>query len=258
MKFFFVIFGSLVLSSFTKQSLIDAKSSTEYFKVKENPFDSSQPVHILNNSSIKRLPGVIKDLSTALNQSTFKAKGLLNDHKLEIYLYDVYNKGFDTSAAVMYQPEENMYYLKLNSFNKKAADRALCATLIHELMHCILMDIDKNARKGDVKALGIVETFDSILGKKSFNSDGSFFMLMNTGEAGQHELIYRLFFGDMILLMKQFGSIHEEYFWGSKEPEYLLWSGLQRIKEYSELTYGERWKIETSIFRAKGLLAADE
>jgi len=248
MKFAFVFISSFFLSHF-------AKSSPNYFKVKEDPFDSTQSIRILNNSSIKRLPGVIRDLSAALNQSTFKAKGLLNDNKLAIYLYDVYSKTFDTSAAVMYQPDENMYYLKINSFNKNAADKALAVTLIHELMHCILMDIDKNARKGDRKALAIVESFDSILTK---NPEYSFFTLMNTGEAGQHELMYRLFFKDMILLMKQFASIHGEFFWESKEPEYLLWSGLQRTKEYEKLAYEERREIETSILRAKGILVTDE
>lgn len=258
MKFIFVLLSLFVLTGFTKQNLIGTNSSSRYFKAIRSPFDSSQPIRICNNSSIKRLPDVIKDLSKALNQSAFKAKGFSNDSKLEIYLYDVYSKNFDTSAAVIYQPDENIYYLKINSSNKNAADGALAATLIHELMHCILMDIDKKARKGDGKARGIVAGFDSILAANPYSAEGSFFTLMNTGEAGQHELMYRLFFKDMILLMKQFASIHKESFWETKGPEYLLWSGLQRIREYEKLAYEERKNIETSILNAKGILVAEE
>ena len=252
MRFAFVLFSSFALTHFAKPSFPVTLSKDKV------PFDSLRSVRFLNNSSIQQLPSIVKDLSAALDQSTFKSKGLLDNDKLAIYLYDVYSKRFDTSAAVRYQPDNHMYYLKINSLNKNATDKALAVTLIHELMHCILMDIDKNARKGDRGALAMVKDFDSIVNRRSPGAPYSFFMLMNTGESGQHELMFRLFFKDMILLLKQFASLHNTVFFDAKEPEYLLWSGLQHTREYQKLSYDQRREIEISIFQAKGIAVSDE
>jgi hypothetical protein len=56
-----------------------------------------------------------------------------------------------------------------------------------------------------------------------FNND--FFVLMNSGDAGQHELMYRLFYPQMVSLLKRFAKIHGESFSDYDDPERIMWSG---------------------------------
>jgi len=142
--------------------------------------------------------------------------------------------------------------MQLNSFNKKASGKALAATLIHEIMHCVLLDMDKYARMADKKSIG-AGSFDSTLRRRYNISRDEFFSLMNSGEAGQHELMYRLFYRDMVSLLKQFAKVHREPFLDYRDPDFLVWSGLQKTAEYEKLSYEERREIETAILREKGL-----
>ena len=255
MKPIFILLSVVVFLSFTRQhnnvTRKEPASSNQFF-VKQSGFDSSQSIRIINNSSLKRLPGVIRDLSITLNKSAFQIKELLNKNGFAVDLSDVQGTGFEVSASVIYRHGDTAYHMQLNSFNKKASGKALAATLIHEIMHCVLLDMDKYARMADKKSIG-AGSFDSTLRRRYNISRDEFFSLMNSGEAGQHELMYRLFYRDMVSLLKQFAKVHREPFLDYRDPDFLVWSGLQKTAEYEKLSYEERREIETAILREKGL-----
>lgn len=251
MKPFFILFLMLFLFSFEGRpsDLLLQKASVSRSLA---PGDSLK-FRFANNSSLKRLPSVIRDLKVALSQSIFQEEGFLNENGFDISLYDAVCKTFDTSATVTYRPNDAVFYLKLNRFNRQASDRALAVTLIHEVMHCILMDIDKRARYGDAKAFSIVEHFNLQIRNPFGYSGNNFFNLMNRGDVGEHELMYQLFYRDMVFLLERFAQIHKPAFWHHEDAELLIWSGLQTTSGFQKLSSDEKREIAFSILKEKGI-----
>jgi hypothetical protein len=257
MKFASVIF----ITSFFAQSFgwkHDNITLTGYeipnqFRIKRAKADSSAPIRIVNASSLKRLPPVLRDLSTALDDSMFQERLLLGKNGLAIYVYDVTCNSFENSAAILYQPRDTIYHLKLNRFNQQATDRALAATLIHEIMHCVLLDIYTRAKQEEEKALTSIMSFGLNKNDTSrfFNND--FFVLMNTVNDGQHELIYQLFYPQMVSLLERFARIHKDAFLNHSNADQLMWSGLQKTSAYKKLGDEEKGDIELTILEAKGI-----
>ncbi len=224
-------------------------TSTRYeipnqFRIKLVDGDSSQSLRIINVSSLKRLPAVLTDLSTALNESIFQKDLLLGKKGLAIYIYDVTCSSFDNSASVLYHVGDTTYHLKLNRFNQQARDRALAATLIHEIIHCLLLDIYTRAKQEEEKALASVMSFGLNKNDTSSFFHNDFFVLMNSGNEGQHELIYQLFYPQMVSLLERFAKIHKEAFFDHNDAEHLMWSGLQKTIAYEKLGDEEKREIE--------------
>lgn len=251
----------ILLSSFFCFSLRWHEGSVTYSKsatsnqsrMKKADGDSSQSIQFINESSLKRLPSVIKDLTVAFNRSIFRNEYLLGGNGLTIYLYDVTCNGFENSAAVRYQVNDTIYHLKLNRYNQLATDKALAATLIHEIMHCVLLDIYKKAKAGEEKACVRIMSFGLSKNDTSSFLNNEFFGLVNSGDSGQHELIYRLFYADMVSLLEDFEAIHTGMLLNHKDAERLLWSGLQETNAYKKLRDQEKRDIELAILKAKGI-----
>lgn len=224
--------------------------------VASSSIHDSSKIHFSNNSSLRRIPSVIRDLSIALNESMFQWEGIVSWNRFSVDLRDVVHKSFDTSATVAYRPGDTVYYITLNKFNKQASDRALAVTLIHEIMHCVLMDIDRRARYGDEKALLLTERLNQKLKNPFGIADNSFFGMMNMGDAGQHELMYQFFYKDMVCLLERFAKIHKPVFFQHEDAELLIWSGLQFTSGYQKLSFEEKRKIEFTILREKGILTS--
>jgi hypothetical protein len=223
------------------------------FRMKRTDGDSSQSVQFINASSLKRLPSVLKDLTVAFNNSTFRDEYLRGGKRFAIYLYDVTCNGFENSAAVRYRVNDTIYHLKLNRYNQLATDKALAATLIHEIMHCVLLDICKRAKEGEEKARASIIGFGLSRNDTTIFFNNEFFGLMNSGDSGQHELIYRLFYTDMVSLLEHFETIHTGIQLDHKYAERLLWSGLQETNGYKKLLDQEKREIELVILKAKGI-----
>jgi hypothetical protein len=215
--------------------------------------EDSCRLHISNNSSLKRLPSVLKDLSIVLNRSSFGQQGLLNGNGFTIVLDDAGHETFDTSASVVHRWGDTVFYLELNRLNSLASDRALAVTLIHEIMHCILTDIDQRARSGDNEALSLVRGFDvrieDPLGKMKY----PFFDLMNQNAPGQHELMYQLFFTDMVQLLECFTRVHRDANSQYERSKLLMWSGLQETTGFQKMTTDEQKEILLAILEEKGI-----
>ena len=215
--------------------------------------DSSNSIRIINASSLKRLPFVIRDLSAAFNGSIFQDGFLLSKGGFAVYLYDVTCNSFEHAAAVTSYNRDTIYHLKLNRFNQRASDKALASTLIHEIMHCVLLDIYKRAQHGELKARNSVLNFQ--LNKNDttsfFNND--FFFMMNSGSRGQHELIQQLLYPHMVSVLQRFELIHTGESLPRREAEQLMWSGLQATIAYTKLSDEEKRTIESSILKAKGI-----
>ena len=257
MKLFFIIvvsFFSLCFTNYPDNNCVKGGFVSTNYEVKQVESDSPCAIKIINNSSLKYLPGVIRDLSIALKESDLAIGGLLNRKGFVIYLNDVRHKGFEVSASVSTRAESASYHVLLNRYNKQASDKALAATLIHEIMHCVLLDVYRNAIRQDSNALEIVKYLDSILKKRVLASNENFFFLMNSGEDGQHELMYHLLYPAMVSLLTRFAKIHRPAFFHHREPEILMWSGLQKTGQYKKLSSEERKEIETAILREKGLI----
>ena len=75
---------------------------------------------------------------------------------------------------------------------------------------------------------------------------------MNLGDAGQHELMYQLFYNDMVELLEQFARIHKPAFWQHEDAESLIWSGLQASSGFQKLGFEQKRQIEFAIMREKG------
>jgi hypothetical protein len=148
---------------------------------------------------------------------------------------------------------DTLYHVKLNRYNSRATDKALAATLIHEIMHCLLLHLDRKARRGDKKAAACILRFGLPKNHTSNFFADDFFVLMNRGEAGQHELMHQLFYSHMVALLKDFESIHENSFSDHFEAEYLMWSGLQFTDAYKKLRDEEKFEIALTIRKAKGI-----
>jgi hypothetical protein len=255
MKFRFILLSAVFLLSFGgKPGHI--KSAAPATHVAQTAMEDSPLLRITNNSSLKRLPLVIRDFSIALDQSTFQRDGLLNKDGFHIELRDVVSKGYETSATVAFRPDDTAYEMKLNRFNRRASDRALAVTLIHEFVHCILMDLDKRGRHGDEKALSIIERFNQKIKYTPGSCGSDFFGLMNCGGPGQHELMYQLFYQDMVLLLEQFAQIHKPAFQFREDAQDLMWSGLHATSGFLQLSLEEKIRIEIAILWEKGIAAA--
>jgi len=226
------------------------------FGIKRAVGDSSESIHIINASSLKQLPAVLRDLSAALNESMFQEGLLLDKNGIAIYLYDATCNSFENSAAIQYQVSDTIYHLKLNRFNQLATDKALAATLIHEIMHCVILDIYRRAKQEEEKALTRITSFGLNKNDTSSFFNNDFFVLMNTGNDGQHELIYQLFYPQMVSLLERFAGIHKEIFLDHREAEHLIWSGLQKTSAYKKLDEEEKREIELTILEAKGIKIA--
>jgi len=222
-------------------------------RIKKADRDSSQSIRIINTSSLKRLPAVVRDLSAALDESIFQEGLLLGKNGFAVYLYDVACNNFENSAAIRYQVNDTLYHLKLNRFNQRAADKALAATLIHEIMHCVLLDICKRAKQKEEKAIENIISFGLNRNDTSSFFNNDFFVKVNSGDEGQHELIYRLFYRRMVSLLERFAEIHKEPFFDHKEAEFLMWSGLQKTSAYKKLGNEEKREIELMILETKGI-----
>jgi len=214
--------------------------------------DSLQTIRFINTSSLKRLPGVISDLSKIFSGTIFQ-KGLPLGKGFAIYLYDVSCDNVENGAAVRYQVNDTIYHLKLNRFNRMATDKALAATLIHEIMHCVLLDINRRARQEERAAQVSILNFGLNKNDSSIFFNNEFFILMNKGESGQHELMYQLFYPQMVALLKSFVSIHKKTYLARGEAENLMWAGLQQTDSYKKLSDEEKKEIELTIFKAKGI-----
>ena len=256
MKSTFILITVFIYPMLIQKHQESFSRSTNYENVKKE--DSIQSIRIINESSLKRLPVVVKDLSIALRESDFRKNVFLSEDGFTVHLFDVTCKSFENAAAVRYQQHDTMYQLKLNRFNKQATDIGLAVTLIHEIMHCVLLDICKRAKEGDAHAIVMVNSFG--LPKKdssNFFSD-DFFTLMNSGDEGQHELIYHLLYPRMVSLLERFATIHGQSFFNPDQPTMLMWSGLQHIKDYKKLKKEERRNIELEILDAKGVHLEEE
>lgn len=223
------------------------------FQTTRDEGNSSHSIRFINSSSLKRLPTVLRDLSLAINEPTIQEEVFSGVNGLAIYLYDVTCSSFEHSAAIQYAVSDTVYHLKLNRFNRQATEKALATTLIHEIMHCVLLDIDKRAKEQDHNAIATVAGFGLNRNDTSnfFNND--FFVLMNSGDTGQHELMYRLFYPQMVSLLKRFAKIHGESFSDYDDPERIMWSGLQGTTAYKKLEDEEKRHIEQAILRTKGI-----
>ena len=132
----------------------------------------------------------------------------------------------------------------------QAEDKALAATLIHEIMHCVLLNIYRRAQKQDEQAFNSIKSF-------GFNNASEFFDLMNEGETASHELMYRLFYPRMVSILERFTEIHKQTL-NSKEAEFLMWSGLQKTNAFKKLSDDEKIDIGLTILKAKGFSVEQE
>ena len=250
---FVTFFFALLLRGQNNNNALTESLIPIEFKINQVNRDSSNPIRIINGSSLKRLPAVIRDLSTAFNGSIFRQGPLLDKKGFAVYIYDGTFKSIKESAAVEYSRGDTIYHMKLNSFNQYASDKALAVTLIHEIMHCILFDINKRARKNDERALSCIKNFGLNRNDTSGFFYDDFFFLMNDGNSGQHELMYRLFYPHMVSLLERFAVIHKKDFFNHEVAEFLMWSGLQFTSSYKKLGEEERREIESAILTAKGI-----
>ena len=250
-SFLFVVSFSVLASGWRQNDIGLAGSAIPNQPlVKQVSEDSSGSIHIINASSLKRLPAVLRDLFVALKDPIFQEGFFPGKSAFSVYLYDVTCDSFENSAALLYHNNDTVYQMKLNRFNRKATDKALAATLIHEFMHCILLEIYKTAIKGEEK------TFTDMIGPGLSRND--FFFLMNSGEDGQHELMYRLFYTRMVLLLEHFARIHKEAFSDHRNAEFLMWSGLQKTNAFKKLSDDEKIDIGLTILKAKGFSVEQE
>ena len=212
--------------------------------------DTSQYYRFINASSLKHLPSVIKDLNVALNKSKLKDGDFLNGVGFTIYLDDFDCKSFEKSAIAQ-KISDTLYHVKLNRFNSWATDKALAVTLIHETMHCLLLDLHRRAMQGDNKAAACILNFGLPKNDTTNFLNNDFFVLMNSGEPGQHELMLQLFYPQMVAVLKDFESIHDKAFSDHYKAEYLIWSGLQFTNGFKKLRDKEKEDIKWAIWRAK-------
>ena len=215
---------------------------------------SSHSIHFINASNLKRIPAVIRDLSVALNESTLQEEYLSERKGLTIYLNDFTSSSFEISAAVQHRRNDTIYHLKLNRFNQQATDMALAATLIHEIMHCVLMDIYRRAIHRDQKAIDNVTGFGPGKKDSTYNLENDFFYLMNSGNDGQHELISRFFYPQMVSLLKRFAIIHKRTFLlNRKKAGLMMWTGLHNTNAFKKLKDEDKIMILTTILEEKGI-----
>src|SRR5438128_1161487 len=136
MKLVFILLSQLALLTFEKkpEDVRVQEIAVPVCSTAKLTTEDSSRLRIINNSSLRHLPLVLRDLSLALSGSIFEREGLLNESGFNIDLHDAVCKSFDTSATVTYRPDDSVFYLKLNRCNRQASDRALAVTLIHEIV----------------------------------------------------------------------------------------------------------------------------
>jgi hypothetical protein len=216
--------------------------------------NSSLPViRFINASKLRRIPGVLRDLSIALNESMLNEQFLYEGKNITVYLYDVTCKSFEVSAVVRYFPGDTMYRLSLNSYNQQATDLALAATLIHEIMHCVLMNMYERALLREQRAIGNVRRFGPGENDPAHDLESDFFYLMNSGNDGQHELIARFFYSQMVSLLERFAEIHKRIFLNKKTASRMMWTGLQNTNAYNKLNEQDKRLIVATILAEKRL-----
>jgi len=242
----FLVSSLLAFSCGTQQKNIASIENVAPVNVEEVGSDSLRSIRIINNTSLKSLRGVVRDLSLVINESGFQGKFPLGKEGLTVYLHDFICRSFTISATVMNSFSATTFNVKINKFNAQAEDKALAATLIHEIMHCVLLNIYRRAQKKDAQALNCIISF----GLNKINAY-NFFDLMNEGETGSHELMYCLFYPQMVLMLERFAEIHKQTL-NTKEAEFLMWSGLQYTDAYRKLSEERRGDIEFAILTAKG------
>lgn len=221
-------------------------------RVNNDDFDPVPSSWFVNESSNKRIPQIIQDLDLILNSSTILYGILSKEIRFKVILSDVSCKSFEQSAKIQ-KVKDSIYRMELNRHNSKAIDNALAATLIHEFMHCVLLDLNNRARKGDEDAVATILNFGLPKNDSAnfFNND--FFIRMNKGEDGQHELMQILLYDRMVSLLKEFENIHAN---SSKElfkAEHLIWSGLQKTSAFEKMPEEEKFLITEAILKAKGI-----
>jgi hypothetical protein len=249
-----VLFFSIHFSGWEQINIVlEGSVISNQLRVTQVGGDAPASIRIINGSSLKQLPAVVRDLSAAFKGSIFREGFLLDKNGFAVYLYDMTCNSVVNSAAVKYKPGDTIYKLGLNRLNQDATDNALAATIIHELMHCVLLDIYKRAKNEDEKALTSIIGF----GPKEKDTSGffrnDFFSLVNSGDEGQHELIYRLFYKQMVSILECFAEIHKETFLDHKDAESLMWSGLQETAAYKRLSDEDKKEIGSTILAAKGI-----
>lgn len=244
--FIILVSSLIVLSCGRQQKNITVVQYSTPGEITSDENNSLQSIRIINNTTLKSLQGVVRDLSFVLNESGFREKFPLGKEGFTVYLHDGTFRSITTSAAVMNSFNATLFSVKINKFNEQAEDKALAVTLIHEIMHCVLLNIYRRAQKQDEQAFKSIISFGS-----NKNNAYDFFDLMNEGERGSHELMYRLFYPQMVLILKRFAEIHKQTL-HTKEAEFLMWSGLQIIDVYRKLSDEKRYDIEFTILKAKG------
>jgi hypothetical protein len=254
MKVIFIILVTSMacFSCGTQQKNIASIEYAAQRKVEEVGNDPLQSFRIINNTSLRSLRGVAKDLSLALNEPAFQEKFLLGQEGITIYLHDIICRSFTVAASVLLNSfSETRFDVKINKYNEQAEDQALAATLIHETMHCVLLNIYLRAKRLDEKALTSIVNFGLNINDPSTSFNSDFFNLMNEGETGSHELMHRLFYPQMVCLLKRFAEIHKQKL-SPEAAEYLMWSGLQKTDAYQQLSDEKKSDIEFTILTAKG------
>ena len=215
--------------------------------------DSSQSIRIINASTLKRVSVVVKDLSSVLTDSPLWQQLFPGKKGFTIYLYDVTCNSFEVSAAVRYEANDTLYHLKLNRSNQRATDIALAGTLIHEIMHCVLLDVFKRALQQEENAIASILSFGLNKNDSTCILNNDFFALVNNGDDGQHELISRVFYSDMVSILEHFAGIHKKSFADKNVAKSLAWSGLQKTNAYKELSNEEKNVIQLTILKEKGI-----
>jgi hypothetical protein len=246
-----LVLSLLVLSCGRQQMSITTIQHNFPDEVRQEENVLSQPVRIINNTSLKSLQSVARDVSVVTNESGFREKFPLGSEGITVYLNDDPSNSFNVSASVMSTFSSTTFYVRINKHNQVAEDNALAVTLIHEIMHCILINIYRRAQKNDQQAFNSIESFGLNKNDPSNSFNDNFFDIMNEGEAGSHELMYRLFYPRMVLLLLRFAEIHKQPL-NTKKAEFLMWSGLQNTCAFQKLSYQKRYDIEFTILKAKG------
>jgi hypothetical protein len=216
-------------------------------------------IRFVNQSSLKKLPVVLQHLDSVLNGPFSGIRKWVGGEGFSVRIYDITCESFEYAAAIVYKGTDSVFQLKLNRFNEKASERALAATLIHETMHCLLLHLLKRVQKEEEEALQLIVNFGLTQLQDSSNRyNNDFFILMNKGQEGQHELIYRLCYPYMVQLLQRFIEKYEGRSAGPLYAQQLMWSGLQGTTAYKKLDEAEKREIEATLLAAKGVVAWNE
>src|SRR5262245_9583790 len=140
---FIFLASSLIMFSDGRQPY----GPSERANLQEN--DSLQSIRIVNNTSLKSLRRVVKDLYRVMNDSSFRTKFPLGQEGLTVYLSESSYKDFIISASVMNSFSATTFNVVINKYNRAAEDKALAATIIHEITHCVLLSVYRRAQKLD-------------------------------------------------------------------------------------------------------------